>query len=435
MPYRRVIQGAVLVGLLLGAGLALAWWIGAGRPPFWGSVHRWSPEERRQIRSLSLDALPPLPPDPSNAVADDPQAVALGHALFFDPRLSGDGTVACASCHRPQQYFTDGRARANVRGEDTPRHTPTIVGAGYNTWFFWDGRKDSLWSQALSPQEAPLEHAGTRSRHAQVIATHYRDAYEALFGPMPDISDPQRFPRDAGPVEDPVLRAAWEAMAPEDRDRINRIFANIGKVLAAYQRRILPGRTRFDDYASAVASGDEARMAALFTDDEAAGLRLFIGKAQCINCHNGPLLTNGEFHNIGLPPLPGEPTDLGRVRGASQVLEDEFNCLGPYSDAAPESCLELRFIKTEGVELVGAFKVPSLRNVAATAPYMHNGSLATLEAVVAHYNAAPRAFPGHSDLEPLNLTAREMAQLVAFLETLSGPPDAPADLLAPPGEP
>ena len=432
MSRRRVILGASLAALLLGLGLAWAGWLGPGRVPFWSPAHRWSPEEQRRIRSLSLDALPPLPPDPSNAVADDPQAVALGHALFFDPRLSGDGTVACATCHRPQQYFTDGRARANVRGEETPRHTPTVVGAGYNTWFFWDGRKDSLWAQALSPQEAPLEHAGNRSRHAQVIAAHYRDAYEALFGPMPDISDPRRFPRDAGPVEDPTLRAAWEAMTPEDRERIDRIFANIGKVLAAYQRRLLPGRTRFDDYAAAVSSGDRARMAALFTDEEAQGLRLFIGKAQCINCHNGPLLTNGEFHNIGLPLRPGEAADLGRAQGASQVLEDPFNCLGPYSDAAPETCLELRFIKTEGVELVGAFKVPSLRNVAATAPYMHNGSLPTLEAVIAHYNAAPRAFPGHSDLEPLHLTAQEMAQLRAFLETLSGPPAAPAALLAPP---
>ncbi len=421
----------VAIVLVLGAvAYFLGWFPGGNRVSF--TAHQWTDAELAVIGSLAIDSLPPLPPDPSNAVGDDPQAVELGHALYFDARLSPDGAVACATCHQPEKYFTDGKPRANVRGVDTPRHTPSIVGLGYSAWFYWDGRKDSQWSQALAPQEAAIEHGGNRSLHAHVIAEHYREPYEAVFGPMPDISDLARFPRNAGPVDDPEARAAWDAMDPADQVVINRIFANIGKAIAAYERRILPGRSRFDAYAAAALAGDQARMAELFTPEEAAGLRLFIGDAQCTNCHNGPLFTNGTFHNIGLPLLEGAEIDPGRSQGVLQVIEDEFNCLGPYSDAAPEECAELRFVKREGEELIGAFKAPSLRNVANTAPYMHDGRFPDLDAVLTHYNAAPPAFPGHTDLQPLAFTQEKLNQIKAFLMTLSAPATAPGGLLEPP---
>ena len=175
-----------------------------------------------------------------------------------------------------------------------------------------------------------------------------------------------------------------------------------------------------------------ARMAELFSAQEADGLRLFIGDGQCTNCHNGPLFTNGTFHNIGLPLPQGSKFDQGRSLGTLQVNEDVFNCLGEYSDASEKECVELRFIKLEGEELVGAFKVPSLRNVANTAPYMHNGIFPDLDAVIRHYNHAPPAFPGHTDLVPLALTEQQSAALKAFLLTLSAPPNAPPELLRPP---
>ncbi len=395
-------------------------------------AHSWTEAERGLIASLSIDRLPPLPPDPSNAISDNPAAVALGQALFFDSGLSPDGSVSCATCHQPESYFTDGKRLANVRGSDTPRHTPTIVGIAYSDWFYWDGRKDSQWAQALAPQEAPVEHGGSRMAHARYVLEAYRSQYETLFGTAPDVSDESRFPAHAAPIEDEAARAAWDGMTASDRQTVNRVFANIGKSIAAYSRRIMPGRSRFDDYAAAALVNDQTRMAELFSEEEAAGLRLFFGDGQCTDCHNGPLLTNGTFHNIGLPLPEGSNFDQGRSLGTQQVVEDIFNCLGDYSDAKEEECVELRFIKLEGEELVGAFKVPGLRNVAETAPYMHNGIFPDLEAVIRHYNHAPPAFPGHSDLVPLAFSEEQSAALIAFLLTLNAAPNAPPELLQPP---
>lgn len=397
-----------------------------------GAVHSWTESERGLIASLSIDRLPSLPPDPSNDVGDNSDAVALGHALFFDSGLSPDGSVACSTCHQPENYFTDGKALANVRDADTPRHTPTIVGIAYSDWYYWDGRKDSQWAQALAPQEAAIEHGGTRTAHASYVLSNYASQYESIFGPIPDLSDTSRFPPAAGPVEDQAAQAAWEGMSEADRGAVNRVFSNIGKSIAAYSRRILPGRSRFDDYAAAALTDDGTLMSELFSAQEAEGLRLFIGDGQCTDCHNGPLFTNGTFHNIGLPLPEGSKFDQGRTQGTFQVVEDVFNCLGEYSDATEEECVELRFIKLEGEELVGAFKVPGLRNVANTAPYMHNGIFPDLDAVIRHYNHAPPAFPGHSDLVPLAFTEEQSAALKAFLLTLSAPPDAPAEFLRPP---
>jgi cytochrome c peroxidase len=146
-----------------------------------------------------------------------------------------------------------------------------------------------------------------------------------------------------------------------------------------------------------------------------------VGKAQCINCHNGPLLTNNDFHNTGVPAAEGLPDDAGRAEGVRQALADEFNCLGAYSDAEPEDCGELRFAKADDHALLRQFKVPSLRNVAERAPYMHAGQIGSLPAVLEHYNRAPAAPSGHSELRPLQLSERELGQLEAFLRSLSGP--------------
>lgn len=410
MPKRWLIILPLLLVIVAAAGY-VAWTQGI----FGNGTHQWDAAELRVLRSLSLDALPPLPPDPSNAVADDPRAAALGEAIFFDTRFSANGQFACATCHQPDKYFTDGLPKAQAMGS-TPRHTPTLVGVAYQPWFYWDGRRDSQWAQALTPMEAAVEQGGNRTHFAHLIADHYAEEYAAIFGPLPDVS---QLPADAGPVADPIQAAAWESMRAEDQETVNRIFANMGKALAAYQRQILPGRSRFDDYVRAAADGDQAAMSALLTAEEVAGLRIFIGKGNCTECHNGPLFTNGSFHNNGIPAEEGVNLDVGRVGGVKEALADPFNCLGAFSDAGPDDCAETRFAKTEGDELIGSFKTPTLRNVANTAPYMHKGTFADLDAVLAHYNAAPLAFPGHSDLRPLELDQTEIAQLKAFLNTLS----------------
>jgi cytochrome c peroxidase len=393
--------------------------------------HEWTPEELATLESLWIGNLPPLPPDPSNAVADDPRAAELGHRLFFDTRFSANGEISCATCHQPEKLFTDGRPLSEAIGT-TKRHAPSIVGLAHSPWFYWDGRKDSQWSQALSPMEDPAEQAGTRTQFAHLTAAHYSDAYEPLFGPLPDLSDGDRFPPFAGPNGNEAEQAAWEAMAPEDRDAINRVYAGMGKAIAAYERLVMPGPSRFDEYVEALVRGDAGKAAATLTADEALGLRIFIGEGSCTDCHNGPLLTNNGFHNIGLPLAPGTAFDSGRIKGVERMLADPFNCRSPYSDAGEADCEELRFVKTEGMELIGGFKVPSLRNVAETAPYMHLGQIPTLRGVLEHYDRAPVPLMGHSDLVPLNLSNQEMNRLEAFLRSLSAPLATPDRWLKPP---
>jgi cytochrome c peroxidase len=406
-------RASLLVAIVLVAvGAIAAAYLLWPRPP-------WTSDEVATLRSLWIGTLPPLPPDPSNRVADDPRAVALGKRLFFDSRLSVNGNVACASCHQPALQFQDGRQLARGVGTTT-RKTMAIAGTGYSPWLFWDGRKDSQWAQALGPLESPVEHGGTRTQYAHLIAQHYQLEYEALFGPLPQLSDTGRFPAGAGPAADPAARATWERMAGQDREAVTRVYANIGKAIAAYERRILPHPSRFDAYVQAVLKNDLAAMRGALTLDEMGGLRLFIGKAQCINCHNGPLFTDNHFHNTGVPGRVGLPKDVGRAKGALQVRDDEFNCLSPYSDARPDECAELKYMIAAGVEIEGAFKPSSLRNIAATGPYMHAGQFTTLSEVLEHYKRAPVASIGRTELKPLQLTAPETRQLEAFLRSLDG---------------
>jgi cytochrome c peroxidase len=361
-------------------------------------------------------------------VADDPQAAALGQELFFDTRFSSNGRVACATCHLPNKEFQDGTPLAHGVGT-TSRRTMTIIGTAYSPWLFWDGRKDSQWAQALGPMESAVEHGGNRTLYAHLIAENYADKYTALFGPLPDLSG---LPRNAGPVADSQAAANWNAMSPADRDAVTRIYVNMGKSIAAYERHLLPGESRFDRYVEAILKNDYSAADRLFNSEEVAGLKLFIGQAHCTNCHNGPLFTNNDFHNTGVPAARDLPDDLGRAKGAGQVLADEFNCLSVYSDAKPDQCSELNFLVAEGDHLVRQFKPPSLRNVAGRGPYMHAGQFATLEEVLNHYNTAPAAPSGHSELEPLHLRQKQLEQIIAFLKTLDGPVNAdPKWLVAP----
>jgi cytochrome c peroxidase len=414
--------------ILLGSGIllfaaAVLWLF------FWPT--RWSNDEINALRNLWIGSLPVLPPDPSNIYADDPKAAAFGHKLFFDTRFSSNGEVSCASCHQPELMFTDGLP-ISIGVGTTTRKSMTIIGTAYSPWQFWDGRKDSHWSQALAPLESIVEHGGTRTQYALLIAKHYRDEYEAIFGSLPDFSDISRFPEEAGPVDKPDALAAWERMSTTDRESVTQVFVNIGKAIAAYERLILPAPSRFDRYVEALLNNDKKAMKTELSPDEVAGLQLFIGRANCIQCHNGPLFTNNDFHNTGVPTRQGLDLDDGRASGVQQLMNDEFNCLSKWSDAGEEDCTELRFVVSEGDQLKGAFKPSTLRNIAETSPYMHAGQFATLEQVLQHYNHPPVSPFGHNELEPLGLTNREMNQIIAFLRTLSGGVNSPPDLLTAP---
>lgn len=391
----------------LGLGVLLGALSACGQADF-------SDEERRLIASLSLSALGELPPDPSNRFSDDPQAAALGEALFFDTGMSANGEVSCGTCHLPERQFQDDLALAQGIGV-TNRRTMPLANVAYSSWQFWDGRKDSLWSQALDPIEDPAEHGFDRVAVAHHVASVHKEGYEALFGPLPALDE---FPPHAGPRGDETARTAWDSLSEDDRQEVDGFYANVGKALDAFQRTIRHQPTRFDRFADRIAAGERPQGDAAFDSLEIEGLRLFIGKANCIDCHNGPRLTDDHFHNTAVPPVPGLPEDRGRAGAIQELLDDPFNCLGEYSDAGEGDCGELRFMVTESEELERAFKTPSLRGAASRPPYMHAGQIATLEDVLDHYSEAPEPVSGISQISPVIFTDRGRQALIAFLKTL-----------------
>lgn len=409
-----VLAISTIVAVIL---LASAWWSYGPRTPA-----PWTEADLSVLRSLSLDSLPALPPDPTNAVADDPLAAKFGQKLFFDTRMSANGAVSCATCHQPERHFSDGLPKGRGIGL-SGRNTRSIAGTAYSPWLYWDGRRDSQWAQALSPLEDPAEHGGNRLQYVHFIAddAEYRTDYESIFGALPDFSDATRFPESAAPIDDPSINAAWHSMSIADRHLVNTVYSNLGKAIAAYERLILPGVSRFDAYAGAVLSGNGGTSAGILTNEEILGLQLFIDEARCTECHNGPLFTNNEFHNTGILSFPGELPDRGRIDGLKKVLRDPFNCLGDYSDDPDRFCAELTYVR-KGIELIGATRTPSLRNLGGTAPFSHKGQQETLAEVLDLYNRAPLAMIGHNEAKELNLGRRELKQLEAFLNTLDAPP-------------
>lgn len=378
----------LIVLVIAGVAAAASWYFRPLQP------EPWSDSDIEILQSLWIGNLGPVPPDPSNAVADNPLAAEFGQRLFFDARLSANGGISCSTCHQPVRRFTDGLQKGQAIGT-SKRNTPSIVGGAYSPWMYWDGRRDSQWSQSLSPLEDANEHGSNRRHIVRVIAEDptYSETYRELFGELPDQAD---------------------------EEAVNTTFSNIGKAIAAFERLLLPAPSRFDDYVAAVIVEDIAAQQDLFTDDEIVGLQLFIGKANCTQCHNGPLLTNHEFHNTGVISFPGEVPDKGRVLGVREVRDNVFNCDGPYSDDQDRNCAELEYART-GPELIGAFRTPSLRNLENTAPFMHKGQIATLSEVLRHYNEAPPAMIGHNETKPLKLRDNDLRQMEVFLRTLSAP--------------
>jgi cytochrome c peroxidase len=305
----------------------------------------------------------PRPPRPLSAMvmtvpAENPitdAKAALGRRLFFDPLLSNDRSVSCATCHDPERAFADARPLAiGVFGRTGKRHSPSLVNRGFGKRHFWDGRSTTLEEQVLQPIVDPnemdlaLDDAVGRLRADEV----YRADFNQVF-----------------------------ARAPSSDD--------LAYALATYLRTLRSSDSPYDRFVA----GDPAAL----TEEQKAGLQIFRTKGFCTVCHVEPLFTDEEFHNTGVAWQPGDSGAGGRY------LDDG------------------RFAVSRAERDRGRFKTPTLRDVARTAPYMHDGSFATLDDVVEFYNRGGRPNPNlFPIIRPLRLTAEEKQALVEFLESLNG---------------
>lgn len=385
----------------------------------------------------TLSPLPELPPDPTNAYADDPMAAALGHRLFFDTSFAGPlavgeqdgngglgapgerGKVSCNSCHMASAgWFVDLRSQpagTSLAAGWGHRNTPPVVNVAFHTWFSWAGESDSLWKQSLGTTEAAVSMNSTRLAVAHTLHDSYRDEYEAVFGPIDPRFDPAH-PRAADfPPAGKPGQEAFDFMEPADQDLVNRMFANYGKALAAYERLLISRDAPFDRYVA----GDTTAMSL----SAKRGLELFIGKAGCVDCHKTPLFSDNRFHNIGVPQEGPHASgvDEGQRESLAHLLQSPFNSRGPYSD-------DPQIGRLDGLEVAerqaGRFRTPQLRQVAETAPYMHTGAFHTLEEVIEHYDDGGHAHGYVGALSPriqrLGLAPDEIDDLVAFLRSLTG---------------
>lgn len=397
----------------------------------------------------ALTPLRPPPPSPTNRFADSDAAAALGQRLWFERRYAGPigevgapgsgalgalgetGKVGCVDCHDERGWFSDTRSVPNTTSLGTfrsRRNSPSIVNVAYYEWGGWGGAQDQLWKQAAAAPEG-RDLNSTRLRVAHVIYDHYRADYDALFDPDLDPAldpahpDAARFPPSGKPKAAPGdPDGPWERMAPADQRAVNEILASFGKAIEAYERRLVSGDAPFDRYVA----GDPRAI----SESAKRGLRLFIGKAACDACHNDQTLTDNRFHNTGIPQS-AVPLDEGRLADLAR-LASPWSGAGEYSDDRQAGQAKLdQAVASE--ELRGQFRTKSLRHVAETGPYFHDGSAPTLEAVVRFYNAGggTAGFPGVKSplLVPLGLSEPEIADLVAFLGTLTGAP-VPAALTA-----
>ena len=390
-------------------------------------------------RAARLSPLPSVPADPTNRFADDGRAAELGQRLFFDPRLSSNGEVSCATCHAPEQNFTDGRPVAEGLGRGT-RKAPTLVNSAYMRWLFWDGRADSLWAQAIEPLENPLEMGGNRLAIAHLVQgdATLRGAYTELFGPLPPLQESGRFPAHARPVPDEPdhpHQQAWSGMMETDRQAVDAVLVNLAKSIAAYERLLVRGDAPFDRYVASLEEADGAEHG--FSDAARRGLGLFVGRADCISCHAGPNFSDSEFHATGAPPgTHGDAEDPGRYAGAERLALSPWTAAGEHSDETAGRAARRVSRLRRGSETWGEFRTPSLRNLKGRAPYMHAGQFPDLESVVRFYStldgAVGRSHHQERILEPLQLTETEIDDLPAFLESLEGRPLPPPLLVPPP---
>jgi cytochrome c peroxidase len=414
----------------------------------------FSAAEWATIRQLS--PVPELPDNPTNLHADDPAAAELGRTLFFETSYSGaitvgdDGTngglgalgetgkVGCASCHNPGSWFMDTRSNPNnvsLGVGYTPRNAPSLVNVAFYRFYGWGMKQDTMWTQASGSPESRDNTAGNRLEYAHMLFDNYRESYDALFDPPldpaldPAAPDASRFPPKGKPkssATDPD--GPWEMMTADDRTIVMRIMSNVGKSIEAYERLLVSRDAPFDRFVA----GEKTAISA----SAKRGLKLFIGKAACVECHSDPTFTDNEPHNTGIPQIgPNVPeTDTGHFADAELMLNNKYNGATSFSDDPVAGAEKLSEISVDEAN-TGAFRTKSLRHVEHTGPYMHNGCMSTLEEVVEFYDrgGGDEGFAGTKDplLVPLNLSTAERSDLVAFLKTLTGSPVPEALTTAP----
>ncbi len=416
------------------------------------------PKEMSATLWESLQTLSPsggvdAPTDTTNKWAGDERAIALGQFIFFEPEISGDGSVSCASCHAPDTAFTDEVSIPDngITGATggPQRRTPSLLNVAFNDWYFWDGRVDTLWGQAVYPYENPVEMDGSRLRLANYIYdnTDVKRAYEDIFGELPPRSTIDPFPADGRPILEPVgdrqvqQNDAWESMAEDDREVVNQIMANVGKAIAAYEMQLVSMNAPFDQFVDQVrANPEDPSSWDAISYDAFEGARLFVEKVGCLECHDGPQFSNNEFHNLGVPLVEWAPDDdPGRRDGLPFAKEQPFSSAGEYSDdQTGQKASLLRALGSDPRNDLGSFRTPTLRNVAKRPPYMHAGQIGTLREAIEFYNEPPDGVPvigiRDNDIDPLELSDEKIDRLVAFLESLDGEP-VPEHLTVPPETP
>jgi cytochrome c peroxidase len=338
---------------------------------------------------------PPAEKDGSNRVSGRSDAIELGRRLFFDSRLSPVGYIACVTCHQPDRGWTDHKQRAHGLG-DVDRNTQALNNMGLQDWFGWGGTSDSLWMASIRPILDPREMDSNPAhvRRVYVRAPEYACLYRGAFG------------------VDPVAGGESD----------EAVLVQSAKALAAFTETLATGRTGFDAMRDALARG-EPPTASGYPAAAQRGLKIFVGKGNCVACHSGPNFSDGKFHDTGVPFFVGQRTpDPGRQDGIRNLRSSRFSLLGHYNDdASRRNAAATRALKADRADR-SEFRTPSLRNVAVTSPYMHNGSLESLRDVVRHYTRVdPDRLDGSARrlLRRLDLGATEAEDLIAFLQTLS----------------
>ena len=426
-----VAAGALLIGL----GCAQASAYAQSKPPALAlappagpanAVNKaisFSDEEQQRIALLGPWPTPAAT-DPSNRWSGNAQAIAFGRLLFHDKRLSANRSIACASCHQIERGLSDGRRRAiGLAAHD--RNTQTLWNIGLQRWFGWDGGADSLWAASIRPILAAHEMGMTPQRVAAAVKHHgdLANPYRQLFG------EAHKSIKSTKTNEPSEPRKAGKASEPSELADADRVLVNVAKSIAAYMETLISPRTSFDAFRDSLLAQSPA---VNYPSNAQRGLKLFVGRGNCFVCHFGPAFSNGEFHDIGRPFIvaPGR-VDPGRFAGIKRVQSDRFNLLSVHNDenTAPKSDALAAALKTQTVNPQhrnwGEWRTPSLRGLRGSAPYMHDGSLATLHEVVRHYSNIKEErlhSDGESILKPLRLTKTEIDDLVAFLLTLSASP-------------
>lgn len=416
----------------------------------------FSPAEWAIVNTLS--PLPGLPVDTTNQYRDSPAAALLGQKLFFEPRLSGPiqtGTrqegqlgaigekykIACRNCHMPEsKWLYD--IRSNNGG---PIPNATALGSLWmtrnvssvvNTVFYirpltgahWrenDGFSDSEWFDAQSEPEGPPVQNGSRLQLAHVIFEHYRQDYNLAFPQWPltpALANYSRFPATGSPYTD---APNWNSLAAGDKEIVNRILVNYGKAIEAYLRKLVSRNAPFDRYVT----GDHDAI----SRQAKSGLKLFLGKAGCIHCHNTPLFSDDDFHVIGLRidtrlSPHADPNEVGRAFNQPLICDPtvaggDFNVNGHFSDD-PATTRDGNFCRQTIPP--GLWRTKGLRQVAETGPYFRDGQAATLRDVIDFYDRGgdPTGtfLGGPKEIRPLNLSNQEKEWLQEFLQTLTGDP-------------